>query len=180
MKHRKSTPKPGTATKHHPFAVKPKPFYYHPATHQKFEQKPLDLDCEYFDSELEFSFWMHLMVKFGTGVIIDRQHPIVYKPPTPNFGALFWKVDFLVFNALAPEHQLLFEVKGKWLLHNNYALSEFQHKYQFLEYVDHSTHEKLWVVDADQWEFMRGCKTINFDQAIALTYANVVHPNLNH
>jgi len=119
-----------------------KPFWYSWKTGQQYQHKET-IDCEYFHSILEFKLYNEFL-KFVPREKIARQVPLLYKPQTSIYPPLTWKVDFAIE---LPDREIAYiEAKGGWILGNSSAISEFQHKLQYLEFSNHQAWLNLFLV----------------------------------
>lgn len=75
---------------------------------------------EYWDSNLEFNCYQHLLQASKNEKII-RQSERLILPASHPFNALTWNCDF----ELIGDNRKLIEVKGTWILNNGEALSNF-------------------------------------------------------
>lgn len=102
---------------------------------------------EYFDSVLEYKVYLSLCKKYGEKYI-TRQFQVPILPKNAFFPALTWKVDFVAWSA---EGVLLFEAKGEWLLHDNFALSDFKKLLRLLQITQPEYFKKLVLVSDTEW-----------------------------
>lgn len=119
-----------------------KPFWYNPVTGQQSLTRQTQRD-EYFHSVLEFKLYNQFLAILSPTQIF-RQQKILYKPATQEYDELYWTVDFVL--KLSGGRRLYVEAKGGWINADSSALSEFQHKLQFLEYVNSAVWRNLYLV----------------------------------
>ncbi|QLE54828.1 hypothetical protein [Nostoc sp. TCL26-01] len=105
-------------------------------------------NLEYFDSALEFKVWGHLRKKYGA-TYINRQFEIPLLPQDECFPALTWKCDFSVFT---PSGLILFEAKGEWILHDDYALADFRKTLRLLQLFHPDYFNYLRLVSDKPWK----------------------------
>jgi hypothetical protein len=145
------------------FAVQPSPFWYDPLTGIQYEKKENDR-CEYWASHSEYSFYFLAKAKIRDSRIY-KQYPVIFKPATDAYDALLWKVDFSIF--FPNGESRLIEVKGDWILHDRYALQEFQHKLQFLELYNRKAWESLIIVGSDSLKIDKKVPTMSAEECVA-------------
>lgn len=132
--------------------INAKPFWFNSRTGQSIPagttltatQKK---DLEYFDSVLEFQIYGKLCRKYNPS-FVRRQHQILVLPENDYFPELTWKVDFTVFT---PQGLLLFEGKGRWILHDNFALGDFRKLLRMLQLIHPDYFNYLQIVSEEAW-----------------------------
>lgn len=103
--------------------------------------------CEYWDSDLEFTTYQQLKKDFPTAKL-TRQHKFLILPATNYFHPWTWKVDFKI---LVPQgdKRIYVECKGKWLLKDE-SSNEFARMLQSLEFLQPSIFASLYFCGSEK------------------------------
>lgn len=104
---------------------------------------PLNVECEFFASVLEYKVFMELLKTFPSEQI-NRQHLIEILPGDSIFKPLTWKVDFYVDGRII-------EAKGEWILKDRLYSSQFVYMLALLKKLKPELFNTLIIVSEKKW-----------------------------
>ncbi|MDZ7968746.1 MAG: hypothetical protein RM368_27975 [Nostoc sp. DedSLP03] len=130
-----------------------KPFWINPATGETFlAGSPLTTaqkkKLQFWDSILEFKVYGELCKKYGAENV-KRQHTIEILPANFLFPALTWNIDFMVETS---NLTVFYEVKGRWILADKEALSNFCKLLRIFQRTLPGRFQELRIISDKRWK----------------------------